>query len=598
MTSIVTSARRFLRRRNYLVAAFSLALLIRLIYLAESADNPTFRAPIVDSQAYHELAVRIAGGWAGGDELFWQPVFYPFFLGRVYRVFGPCPTCARVLQAALGAISCVLAALAARFIFTRREGWLTGLMLALYGPLIFFETELIGEGWAVFWSTALLLLLVLAARRPAPLLLATASVCAAGATLTRPPLLVWCAVALLGLIIRLWQREERVDAFAGSIMVTVPFAIILCLLASFNRQQTGHYGVLPHSAGINLYVGNNPDWIGTITARPGLAWEALSRESVEAGITNVWEASTFFRGRALAYARQQTRSFVTGLAWKALRFVNGRELPRNVDLYLFRKWSLVLRCLVWKAGGFGMPFGLLLPLSLLGLLLHRRRIPWPVWSFLLTYPVVIVLYFVSARYRVVAVPFLVVPAAAGVTSMASLVRNRLWSRLVPALLFLLAVGSLFAWPRSFAEERTDYEAEMYRALGRVHYQSGRLEDARASLERALALAPDMAEALIDMGNVMADLGDKHEALALARQALAANPGHPGYLYNVGTLLLELGDIPQAERRLRAAVEGDAANLNARVNLAVCLLRLNRPAEARAEAEAVLAASPGHARALE
>ena len=59
---------------------FILALAVRMVYLFESTDNPTFFAPIVDSLRYNGLARDIAAGKTLTDSLFWQPPFYPLFL--------------------------------------------------------------------------------------------------------------------------------------------------------------------------------------------------------------------------------------------------------------------------------------------------------------------------------------------------------------------------------------------------------------------------------------------------------------------------------------------------------------------------------------
>ena len=56
-----------------------------------------------------------------------------------------------------------------RVAFSRRVGLVAGMILAFYGPVIFFETELLAAGLALFWTVSLLLLMMLAPPSSSPL---------------------------------------------------------------------------------------------------------------------------------------------------------------------------------------------------------------------------------------------------------------------------------------------------------------------------------------------------------------------------------------------------------------------------------------------
>ena len=83
-----------------------------------------------------------------------------------------------MFQACLGAVTCGLTVLLGCRLFDRSTGLLAGLMTAFYGPLIFFESELLGSGWAAFWAVSLLLLLDRARATP----LATDHACSWGSS--------------------------------------------------------------------------------------------------------------------------------------------------------------------------------------------------------------------------------------------------------------------------------------------------------------------------------------------------------------------------------------------------------------------------------
>jgi len=227
----------------------------------------------------------------------------------------------------------------------------------------------------------------------------------------------------------------------------------------------------------------------------------------------------------MSYIAARPLHFVGGLGRKALQFVSSRELPRNVDIYLGRQWSGLLAVLVWKVGSFGFPFGLLLPLAVVGGIHCRRHIPVFVWLFLSIYPVVIVAYLVSARYRVPIVPIIILPAAAGVVALVNMARSRQNARLVLNLILLCAVAAALCFPRSFASERVDYEAEMHYCLAGALLDRHRPDEAEDHYRRALALRPDYADARFNYGLVLARRGETRRAIVQWQRIIDKDPGY-------------------------------------------------------------------------
>lgn len=90
---------------------------------------------------------------------------------------------------------------------------------------------------------------------------------------------------------------------------------------------------------------------------------------------------------------------------------------------------------------------------------------------------------------------------------------------------------------------------------------------------------------------MAQGGNHTEAAALAEAALADGLEHP-LLFNLVALKLEQqGRVPEAERLLRRAVEIAPSDQGARNALGLCLMRLERPAEALVQFDALLTLNP-------
>jgi len=248
--------------------------------------------------------------------------------------------------------------------------------------------------------------------------------CLGLAAITRPTFVPFAlaGVAWLGLA---WRRRQasRTAVLGGLATLCVGFLVVIAPVASLSRQVAGRTTFLPASAGINLFIGNNPERARTLNIRPGWEWERLTRSPRLDGVTQQKDTSRYFLHRVREYATTDPLGFAGGLAVKSLEMLSSRELPRNLDIYVFREWSYTLGALVWKVGRFGFPMGVLLPLAALGLLRERSRLPAPLPLFLLFYAGAVVVVFVSARYRTPLLPALCVPAAAGALGLVDSLRR-------------------------------------------------------------------------------------------------------------------------------------------------------------------------------
>jgi hypothetical protein len=166
----------------------------------------------------------------------------------------------------------------------------------------------------------------------------------------------------------------------------------------------------------------------------------------------------------------------------------------------------LLTGLVWKLDGFGFPFGVLLPLGVVGLVLERRRIPAPVWLFLGLYPLAVVLIFVSARYRVPIVPVLAPPAVLGAAALIDRCRSGRWKRAASAVGLAVAVGIAGTLPGPFCLERANWNAALYAAVGHTQLSRGNLPEAEANFNQALAHENELAQALVELGEVRLEQG--------------------------------------------------------------------------------------------
>lgn len=91
-------------------------------------------------------------------------------------------------------------------------------------------------------------------------------------------------------------------------------------------------------------------------------------------------------------------------------------------------------------------------------------------------------------------------------------------------------------------------------LGRAQIRLRQLDDAESSLSKALAIAPNSADALFRMG-VVHSLRNNHETAAVwFRKALQQKPDHPVALYNLGHGARQMGRIDEAIGYFRKSIE--------------------------------------------
>lgn len=578
---------------------FLLALAVRLVYLYDSTDSPAFLLPIVDSYAYSQAAASLARGEGFASTFFFQPFLYPFFLSGIFLATGASIAAAKIAQALLGGLTCFLTYRLGLKIFGRGPAIAAGLIVAFYGPLIFFETELLGTGLAAFFFVLLVLLFLKAAEEGTGRAFFLLGLCGALSVLARPTFLPVMVVGCIWLA-AVFQPPpgQRIRRTAAALLLAAGFIVPLLPVALANRHTTGHFGFLPASGGLNLYIGNNPESDETITARPGSRWSDVIDLPKRHGVRgDMWDRQQFYLSEVGRYAASEPLDFAAGLGEKAVQFIGSRETARNVDIYLFGKWSWLLGALVWKAGSFGFPFGLLLPLALLGVVLRQRKTPLIVWLSVVVFSLSIVLVFVAARYRLPVIPILAVLAGAGVVNVARAIGARRWKEL--ALAGGLSAGTVFlsTLPGPFPAEEIDYEPELHCCLADTLQRADRVDLAVEEFEKAIALDRENADAHANVAELFFRKGNSRKAIESCRRALRIKPDLPQALCNMAVWLKTEGKLDEATALCLEGLKIRPHEEAFLFNLASIHAELNQPGKVKEYLERVLDLEPAHAAAL-
>ncbi len=113
----------------------------------------------------------------------------------------------------------------------------------------------------------------------------------------------------------------------------------------------------------------------------------------------------------------------------------------------------------------------------------------------------------------------------------------------------------------------------------------------ASIERAIDLAPDYADAHNNLGNVLKETNQLEPALRAYRHVVDLVPGHADAWNNLGIVLRGQGEYAEASRAYARAIESNPSHVAAWRNWGNLLARMNRLDEAIAAYSRVLELQP-------
>ena len=530
-TSVIDSSRASLlavlrEDRRVVAIAAALSLLLPLLHLIVLAELPTFSVPIIDSIEYVDLAHQLLGNTPSDGMPFLHSPFYAgvlaLALGCGFDLLG-----VRVLQSVLNAASCLVLYVIAARTFSRPVARIAAFMWAGYGPVVFFAAEILSVPWLLFLNLASLHLVLIAWKRDSPRRWLLAGAVTGLAATARADILLFAGASSL-------MQIAKADRSFGSRLShrCIPFAIALAVpllvVALANHSRSGRFLPLPTNSGLNFYIGNNSNYQDTIGVRPGSAFDALTHLPLQHGVggePNQPEHGRFFYAQSLRFMLANPAGFAACLIYKARALLSSYELPETLDIYTTARHGGVLGWLVWRLGSFSFPFGLLLPLAVLGIWLGReqlRRSPC-FTAMLIAFTASLLIYWPSARYRMSLVPLLVILAAAALHTLFC-ARHALRERLsvghwITTTLALVAANL----PFPHFSQHYNFESEMYYLAGRELIDHGQAERGLRTIETALQIDPSNVAAHNSLGANLARQGKLEEAAQHFRAALRIRP---------------------------------------------------------------------------
>ncbi len=305
--------------------------------------------------------------------------------------------------------------------------------------------------------------------------------------------------------------------------------------------------------GINFWIGNNPAAKGYPSFPAGMRSEQAfmlqdSTALAEAEVGHPLQrsqVSAFWSNKAKAYIAANPGAWVRLLWQKTLNFWNAFEYDDLGVIIKLRELRVVRP---------GLHFGVAAALAIPGIVLALRTFPASGWVLagILTQMISVLPVFVTERYRLGAVPGLLVFASFGLWRLG---QSCLTGRLSVITLYFVVLAGSTAFVSIRRTDPTLWALPAYTS-GCQALDSGDLVRAEAQLQRARGYVPDSPETNFALGNLRLAQGKRAEAISFYEIVLRLNPKHKGALNNLGLLSLEAGQPAAAVEYLRRALEQD------------------------------------------
>ena len=547
--------------------AFALTLAVRLLVLSRFGDSAYFLPTSEDMKFYADWAQRIAAGQWTDHRAFYGLPGYPFLLGGIFALIGFDPFAVGLLQAVSEAAIAALLFQIAVWAFpgprARVIGGLAVLGWTFFQPAQAFSVILMPTTWAVlaFWGVF----------------------CWSARTASRSPWRPWLGMGLLtGLVATLVATVLFVlpIPFAAAVRnLRKPGAILAaaaCLLGGVflgtapcwlhNYFVAGEPVLLSAHSGLNFWVGNNPVANGYPKLPPGLraSQAGMLKDSIriaEAAAGHPLrraEVSRYWSAKAAAYIHEHPREWLALMATKIKNLWNAAQYDDLSIITPLRDEGVLTP---------GLRFGWVAGLAIPGLLLAWRRHPRSRWiaAAVCLHMAALLPVFVTERYRLAAVPGLLLLAACGLSELQEALASRRWKR---AGAWLGAGAAALLFVTLPQHESSLLWLDTYNS-GLKALETGDMPRARAKLEYSLAYAPANAEVNASLGNYWLHANDFPRAKGFYQRALQLDPKTLGALNNLALLEMTEGHFAHAKELLAAALEIEPDDAHVLELLAYC-----------------------------
>ncbi|MFC1806832.1 tetratricopeptide repeat protein [Candidatus Omnitrophota bacterium] len=598
------------------ISLLILSFAVRLVYIIQLKSTIFYSNFLLDESFYNLWARKIASGEGMGNSAFEALPLFPYLLGFLYKVFGYNLLIPRLFSIILASLSCLLIYLVTKKLFGNIAGICAGVIAALYGPLIFYSGLLAPSSVAIFLYCLVILCILLIIEKETfirfftlGLLLGLASLSRAGILLFIPAIFFWF----------LLKAKERKGT---ALRVLIGFLGLICIILPVtirNLVVSGDLVFLTSHSGINFFIGNNEKADGTYKAPE---WSRTNIEGMKRDAKTIaerdlnrtlseGEVSRYYFHKAIDFMKKNPAKFLKLLILKLRLTFNSQEL---YDAAYYPVYADFIRLL--KLPFFS--FFLIGPLGILGILLSARR--WrelmPLYIFIASYTLSIVIYFVNSRYRLPLAMMLMIFSGYTISWIIQKVKSRDVGHLTKAMCALLVLGVIVNYPTGIEVVSSGYvnlgtilmdnsrwdeaiaalnraieldssDPKPYNDIGYIYIAQNRLSQGQVMLRKSLSIDPNYPYAYINLGLVFERKGDLGRAESEYKKAIALNPNIAMAHNNLGNIFSKKKIHSLAIKEYRLAIELDPLNAKTHYNLGVIYGREGRLRESKEELETTL-----------
>jgi len=480
----------FSRKGKY-IQVFILALFFRSVHFYQIYKSPLLSADYVpDTLAFVIIAEKIMEG----NFFFTIPmnmnILYSLYLIPFVLLFQDSIVAAVVGQLILDSLSAVIVYKLAERIFSPREGLLAGLIYAIYASLIWFAGMPLGESLVIFFLLLSCYFLIKAVdNHDQAVYYYLAGVLGGVASLGRPNIIFSFILVALGIFF--YNRREKNDYQSpgryvlGLVLLLLPFS-----LNNYYLEKT--FSPYPAKGGYNFYVGNHHGAKGTYELIPGTsnrpylymyeAQEVAARNLLRREV-RAKEADAYWFKQGLEFIRAYPVEAGKLLFIKILLFMNNKELATNLDYDFCSGFSSILKYNV-------IPPGILMALAIMGFIVIPNYDKRVVFLKLMLAGLVVstVVFFISDRYRIVSLPFVLLLSARYVFILYETICQREKIKILLALFLVIILMVITFLPMSVFNIKTEKTTAFAHAQYGIYLGNiNKTEEAVSEFQKAIKL---------------------------------------------------------------------------------------------------------------
>jgi len=578
-------------KKKYLFVTFTIcslffAFAVRLYYLWEYNNSPIFDIPKgADIEEYCNWAKEIIAGRVLWTFVHIHSPLYPFFLAGLFKLFSGFKEMIfyiRLSQIVIVFSACwpIIAALrSTQEANNTDKGTSLNIIFFLfwcwYPPLIYYAGEFTSESLLIFLLSVTVYLFYKAENtnkkcmfkektegekpnneivdstvepqkkgkdvtRESAVLFIAAGIFSGLAVITHP-------ISLFFLVAELCYSLFQKKLIRTFSVLFGAFAIIMPLII-YNVVILKSPTPLQANSGFNLYLGNNESADGTCYIRPGSKWDEIhilgENNAMKEGISK----DGYFMKEAGKFALYHPLKFIKVTLLKSAYFWNHNELTAGGDLYNLRFWTNYQKLFKWA-------FGVCAVLALTALMLNIGN-----FGFYYKYRHFAILLFAifcanvifvaSARYRICAIPSILVFASWSVIYIKGIFHKAKSEKVKLLVVMIIAAGVVY-----LPQPPIDYDrekAEAYSILGEAFMLKNEYLAAEKYLTYSLDYNPKNTRNCNLMGIIKEKNGENHKALDFYLAALKLDKNNQYTLMNLAMFFSTHGQPKQAEQLYKRA----------------------------------------------